>query len=424
MAFTRRDFVKGGVAAFTWGFAAPAFLSDVAHAQGAASRNLVVLYLGGGNDSLNTVVPYADSFYYSRRPTIAIPPGVVLQLGTDGAGRAIGLHPQLPGLRTIFNQGRMAVIQRTGYPNLSRSHFLGTDIWSTASMTAPQGPGWIGRYLDTLPLPVDPLVGWNTNRELPRTMIARTVSVPSIPSPAQYAFSSPNSGTPDQNFARTSATRISSHVPVDRPHLAFVNASAQGAFATMDRVAQVAQYAPTATYPNTGLGSALRAVAGAIVRGIGTKVFWVQTGGYDTHAQQGTGASATGAYQSLMATIDGAITAFYTDMQNQALVNQTTILTFSEFGRRVGENGTQGTDHGEGGVMFAVGGGVRGGIYGTAPDLNPFVGNPTLSSDRGDVRWDIDFRRVYAEILDKWLGSNSVAVLGGDYRNPALNFIV
>jgi len=152
-------------------------------------------------------------------------------------------------------------------------------------------------------------------------------------------------------------------------------------------------------------------------------VFWVQTGGYDTHASQGAGASATGAYQSLMATIDGAITAFYTDMQNQGLLNQTTLLEFSEFGRRVGENGTQGTDHGEGGVMFAIGGGVRGGIYGTAPDLNPFVGNPTLSSDRGDVRWDIDFRRVYAEILDKWLGSNSVAVLGGDYRNPALNFI-
>ena len=368
MAFTRRDFVKGGVAAFTWGFAAPAFLSDVAQAQGAASRNLVVLYLGGGNDSLNTVIPYGDAFYYSRRPTIAIPPGSVLQIGSDGAGNALGLHPNLVGLRNIFNQGRMAIIQRTGYPNLSRSHFLGTDIWSTASMSAPQGPGWLGRYLDTLPMPVDPLVGWNTNRELPRTMIARTVSVPSIPSPAQYAFSSPNSGTPDQGFARTSATRISSHVPVNRPHLAFVNASAQGAFATMDRVAQVAQYAPTATYPNTGLGNALRAVAGAIVRGIGTKVFWVQTGGYDTHAQQGAGAAATGAYQSLMATIDGAITAFYTDMQNQGLINQTTLLEFSEFGRRVAENGTQGTDHGEGGVMFAIGGGVRGGVYGTAPE--------------------------------------------------------
>src|SRR5687767_3256759 len=245
MAFTRREFVKGGVAAFTWGFAAPAFLSDVAQAQGAQSRNLVVLYLGGGNDSLNTVIPYNDGFYYSRRPTIAVPGNMVLQIGSDGAGNALGLHPRLTGLSTIFNQGRMAVVQRTGYPNLSRSHFLGTDIWSTASMSAPQGPGWLGRYLDTLPAPVDPLVAWNTNRELPRTMMARTVSVPSIPNPSTYAFSSPNTGA-EAGFARTSATRISSHVPVDRPHLAFVNGSAQGAFATMDRVATVASYAPTA----------------------------------------------------------------------------------------------------------------------------------------------------------------------------------
>jgi uncharacterized protein (DUF1501 family) len=420
MAFTRREFVKGGVAAFTWGFAAPPFFNDLAMAQG-ASRNLVVLYLGGGNDSLSTVIPYNDAFYYSRRPTIAVPPSGVLQIGSDGAGRALGLHTRLAGLSTIYNQGRLAVIMRTGYPNLSRSHFQGTDIWSTASMTATQGPGWLGRYLDTLPTPIDPLIAWNTNRELPRTMLANTVSVASIPSPAGYAFSSPNSGV-EAGYARTSATRISSHVPVNRPHLAFVNASAQAAFATMDRVATVASYAPTATYPNTGLGAALKAVAGAIVRGIGTKVFWVQTGGYDTHASQGGGTQVNGAYFNLMTQINDAMLAFYVDMQNQGLLNQTTMLTFSEFGRRVAENGTQGTDHGEGGVMFALGGSVRGGIYGTAPDLNPFAGNPTLSSAGGDVKWDIDFRRVYAEILDKWLGSNSVAVLGGDYRQY-LNFV-
>ena len=420
MAFTRREFVKGGVAAFTWGFAAPAFFTDLAEAQ-AASRNLVVLYLGGGNDSLNTVIPYNDPFYYSRRPTIAVPPSGVLQIGSDGAGRALGLHTRLTGLSTIFNQGRLAVMMRTGYPNLSRSHFQGTDIWSTASMTATQGPGWLGRYLDTLPSPTDPLVGWSTSSQLPRTMMSNTVSVPSIPSPSAYAFSSPNTGA-EAGFARTSATRISSHVPINRPHLAFVNASARGAFATMDRVATVASYVPTATYPNTGLGSALKAVAGAIVRGIGTKVFWVQTGGYDTHASQGGGTQVNGAYFNLMTQINDAITAFYVDMQNQSLLNQTTLLTFSEFGRRVAENGTQGTDHGEGGVMFALGGSVRGGIYGTSADLNPFAGNPTLSSAGGDVRWEIDFRRVYAELLDKWLGSNSVAVLGGDYRQY-LNFM-
>jgi uncharacterized protein (DUF1501 family) len=413
MAFTRRQFVKGGVAAFTWGFAAPAVFNDIALAQGTASRNLVVLYLGGGNDSLNTVVPYNDAFYYSRRPTIAVPSASVLQIGADASGKPLGLHPRLAGLSQIYSQGRLAIVQRTGYPSLSRSHFLGTDIWSTASQTAPQGPGWLGRYLDTLASPVDPLVAWNTNRELPRTLISRTVPVPSIPNPAQYAFASPNSGA-EAGFARAAATRIASHVPVDRPHLAFVNRSVSNAFATLDRVATVAQYAPTAAYPTTGLGSALRAVAGAIVRGIGTKVFWVQTGGYDTHASQG--AAGAGAYGNLMGTINDAIFAFYTDMQNQGLIGSTMLLQFSEFARRVGENGTQGTDHGEGGVMMAIGGAVRGGIYGSAPDLNPFPNNPTLSSNGGDVRWEIDFRRVYAEVLDSWLGANSVTVLGGDYR--------
>jgi uncharacterized protein (DUF1501 family) len=418
MEFTRRQFVRGGVAAFTWGFAAPAFLSDVALAQGASSRNLVVLYLGGGNDSLNTVVPYGDPFYYSRRPTIAVQPAEVLQIGSDSSGVPLGLHPRLGGLFNIYNQGRLAIFQRTGYPNLSRSHFQGTDIWSSANLTAPQSAGWLGRYLDTLPEPVDPLVGWNTVRELPRTLMGRTVSVPSIPNPAQYAFSSPNqNNATDAAAARTAAQRVASHVPVDRPHIAFVNGNVNNALATLDRVATVAAYAPTATYPNTGLGQAMRAVAGAIVRGIGTKVFWVQTGGFDTHASQGT--SNAGAYANLMATMNDATAAFYLDMSNQGLIGNTTILQFSEFARRIDENGSNGTDHGEGGVMMALGGGVRGGIYGTAPNLSntiPANQNPTLSSNRGDVRWDIDFRRVYAEVLDNWLGANSVTILNGDFR--------
>ena len=135
-----------------------------------------------------------------------------------------------------------------------------------------------------MPSPVDPLTAWSTVRETPRTLLARTVGVPSIPSVAEYAFASPNTGA-DAQAARQSATRIASHVPVDQPHLAFVNSTAQAAFATLDRVAQVATYAPTVTYPNNGFGQALRTVAGAIARGIGTNVFWVQTGGYDTHAR-------------------------------------------------------------------------------------------------------------------------------------------
>jgi uncharacterized protein (DUF1501 family) len=315
MAITRREFVRGGVAAFTLSFSAPTFLSDLARAQGRSRRNLVVLYLSGGNDALSTLVPYTDSQYYARRPALAIPAASVLQIGTDRGGNALGLNPRLTGLRTIFISGRLAIIQRTGYPNSSRSHFQGTDIWSTANPSAPTGSGWLGRYLDLLPSPVDPLTAWSTVRETPRTLQARTVGVPSIPSVTGYAFASPNGGN-DAQFARQSATRIASHLPVDRPHLAFVNGSAQAAFATLDRVAQVGAYTPTVNYaPNNGLAQALRAVAGAIASGVGTKVFWVQTGGYDTHAGQNTNV-ANGAYNALMTTLNDALFAFYTDLLN------------------------------------------------------------------------------------------------------------
>src|SRR5687768_8216255 len=173
MRATRRQFIHNGVAAFTVGLAAPAFLSDLARAQGNTRRNLVVLYLSGGNDALSMLVPYQDPQYYARRPTLAVAPGNVLQIGRDAAGRSLGLHFRLTGLRSIFNDGRLAIIQRTGYTNSSRSHFLGTDIWSTAIPSSPSGTGWLGRYLDTLPAPVDALTAWNTVGEMPRTLVSR-----------------------------------------------------------------------------------------------------------------------------------------------------------------------------------------------------------------------------------------------------------
>ena len=419
MGFSRRQFVKGGVTAFTFGFAAPQALCDIAFAQGVPSRNLVVVYLSGGNDSLSTVIPYRDPVYASRRPTLAIPAGNVLQIGSDNSGVELGLHPRLLGLRSIFDSGRLAIVQRTGYANQSRSHFTGFDIWGTANTTNTSGTGWLGRYLDTLPAPIDPLVAWNTVRETPRPLMARTVGVPAITSPATYAFSSPNSGA-EAGYERTAQMRISSHVPVDRPHLAFVNSTTQAALGTLDRVATVATYRPAVTYPTNGFAQALQAVAGAMNKQIGTKVFWVQTGGYDTHAQQGTNA---GAYVNLMNTLDGGLKAFHDDLTGQGLLNNTLILVYTEFGRRISENGSQGTDHGAGGNMMVLGGLVRGGIYGTAPSLNMDPANPTLENNNSDVKYETDFRAVYAKVLDSWLGSNSVAILGGDYRAGAPNVL-
>jgi len=411
---SRRLFIRDGVATVTLGLAAPAFLSAIAEAQGLPSRRLVVVYLGGGNDALNTLISYQDANYYSRRPTIAVPAGQVLQVGADASGRPLGLHPRLGGLWNIFNEGRLAVVQRTGYANSSRSHFEAGDIFGTANPQSSTGSGWLGRYLDTLPRPADALAAWNTSGETPRALLSGQTGVPAIPNGSTYTYASPNRGS--AALEERSAAQIMSANPASgRPHLAFVNSTSRAALETLDRVAQATSYTPTIAYPNTGFGLALRTVAGAIVRGIGSRVYWVQTGGFDTHAQQGAAGGA--AYGNLMGTLGDGLWAFYSDVRNQGLINDTTVIVFSEFGRRISENGSGGTDHGAAGVMMAMGGMVRGGLHGTAALLAP--GSPTLENNSGDVRYETDFRSVYARVLDQWLGVNSIPILNGDFRAGA-----
>ncbi len=413
MRISRRLFIRDGVASVTLGLAAPAFLSAIAQAQGIGSRRLVMVYLGGGNDALNTLVPYQDQSYYSRRPTIGIPPGQVLQVGTDSSGKALGLHPRLGGLLNVFNEGRLALVQRAGYQNSSRSHFEATDIFGTANPSSSSGSGWLGRYLDTLPKPVDALAAWNTTSDTPRALVSGQVGVPAISNANTYTFASPNRGAVVTQ-ERAAAEAMAANPSPGRPHLAFVNSTSRSAMETIDRAARALSYGPTVTYPNTGFGLALRTVAGAIVAGIGSRVYWVQTGGYDTHAQQG---AAGGSYGDLMGTLGDGLWAFYRDVQNRGLANDTTVVVFSEFGRRVSENGSSGTDHGAAGLMMVLGGSVRGGLHGTAATLTP--GHPTLENNSGDVRYETDFRSVSARLLDTWLGVNSVPILNGDFRTGA-----
>jgi uncharacterized protein (DUF1501 family) len=419
MKITRREFVKGGLTTFTVGFFAPALLTEMAHAQSALDRNLVVVYLQGGIDGLSVVIPYKDPFYFSRRPTLSLPAEQVLQIGTDASGKPLGIHPRLTGLKSIFDAGKLAIIQRAGYPNSSRSHFSGTDIWSTATPDNSTRFGWLGRYLDSLPGPIDPLTAWNTTQTLPRTLVAPIYQAPSIPSLAAYNFiptSKGNEGTLERKFAQ----QISSHVPVDRPHVAFVQKTMAEALDTVDRVQKVATYKPSVTYPNTGFGKALEMVAGSMMKNVGTKIFFVVTGGFDTHAQQQT---RDGNFFKLIANLDDGIKAFYQDLANQGKLNDTLILEFSEFGRRINENASAGTDHGAGSNMLAIGGSVRGGLFGTAPDLNPVPDNPTLESSGADVHFETDFRSVYAAVADQWLKTDSATLLGGDWRNPKLTFL-
>ena len=414
MPISRRLFIRDGVATVTLGLLAPPFLSAIAQAQGIPSRRLVVVYLGGGNDALNTLISYRDAAYYSRRPSIAVPAGQVLQVGADAAGQALGLHPRLGGLSNIFNEGRLALVQRTGYPNSIRSHFEATDIWGTANPQSSTGSGWLGRYLDTLPRPLDALAAWNTTGETPRALVSGQSGVPAIPNATTYTYASPNRGSAALE-ERAAAFAMAANPAAGRPHLALVNGTSRGAMETLDRVAQATSYTPTVVYPNNGFALALRTVAGAIVHGVGSQVFWVQTGGFDTHAGQGGGGG--GDYANLMGTLGDGLFAFYSDVRNQGLAGDTTVIVFSEFGRRISENGSAGTDHGAAGVMMALGGSVRGGLYGTAASLTP--GHPTLENNSGDVRHETDFRSVYARLLDQWLGVNSVPILGGDFRAGA-----
>jgi len=193
-------------------------------------------------------------------------------------------------------------------------------------------------------------------------------------------------------------------------------------YATLDRVASVGAYRPTVTYPNNGFGQALQAIAGAMAKDIGTKVFWVQTGGFDTHASQDT-TNDNGAYVRLMITLNDGLSALFSDLKNLGLLNDTLLLSFSEFGRRITENGSKGTDHGAASVMLAMGGAVRGGLYGTAAPLNPDPQNPALENNAADVRYETDFRAVYAKVIDNWLGGNSAAVLGGTFGKGGIDFI-
>jgi len=418
MKITRRTFVKGGVTTFTLGFMAPALLSDMARAQAASDKNLVILNLDGGIDGLSVVIPYQDPFYFSRRPSISLLPQTVLQIGTDTSGRALSLHPRLTGLKKIYDQGHLAVTQRVGYANSSRSHFVGGDIEATADVTNQVRFGWVGRYLDSLEAPIDPLYAWNTTSSTPRTLLAPIYDAPAIPSIAGYNYRTNNDGA-EGTLEKAAATKISSHIPVNQPHVALVQQSMASALATVDRVQSVGTYKPSLTYPGNGLGSALQMVAGAIVKNVGTKIFFVRLGGFDTHAAQQT---RTGYFFNLMATLDDGLSAFYNDLTNQGLASNTLIMSFSEFGRRISESSSAGTDHGAGNNVLVLGGSVKGGIYGTAADLNPYPGNPTLESSGNDITYQTDFRSIYATVAENWLQADARALLGGN-TFPKLAFV-
>jgi uncharacterized protein (DUF1501 family) len=427
LAQTRREFVRN-MLFLTAGASAPFFLTRTVLAldqklKAAGTRSipampddriLVVIQLGGGNDGLNTVVPYAMDDYYRARATLGVPAESILKLND-----AVGLHPNLAKLKDLYDAGHLAIVQGVGYPNPDRSHFRSMEIWQSGdpgSITAEAG--WLGNYLDnTCPgCPdagrggVNPVAGVNIGAWMPLALKSRRGLSVAFDNPDALQWTPAAGDENDRKRAETTFVRLNRVVTknLDDPRVArldFLSRVAMNAQLSSDRVREVTKkYKGGVTYPATGLGRQLQLVAQMIAGQLDTRVYYVSMGGFDTHANQ------KGAHERLLTELAEGAAAFYDDLKKQGNESRVLTMTFSEFGRRVAENASGGTDHGAGAPLFVFGGRVNGGVYGPHPGL------AADALDRGDVKFHTDFRGVYATILERWLGAKAKPILGADFK--------
>lgn len=359
-------------------------------------RVLVVVELNGGNDGLNTVIPYENALYYRNRPTLGVPKEKIVKL-TD----QLGFPPTMTRAAELFHQGKLAVVQGVGYPKPDRSHFRSMEIWHTASTaSSPPRTGWLGRVLDYQFQPnVELPRGLALTSVLPQAFLAAKVTVPATaPEDAPAADL-----TPEQKLLR----HLSSTPTEGKDALGFLRRQAAAAYASADRIREAAaKFKSTAEYPGN-LGRQLRRAAEIITADLGIRLLFLSQDGYDTHNHQ-----ATAQGQNLTELSD-ALAVFQQDLEEHRVADKVLVLLFSEFGRRVAENASLGTDHGAASCLFLAGTRVRGGLAGTYPSL--------LKLDAGDLIHTVDFRSVYATVLERWLGCPAEKLLGGKY--PPLDLI-
>jgi len=362
---------------------------------GGTDRCLVLVNLYGGNDGLNCVVPHGDDRYYRMRPGLAIDRHDVLAIDAH-----VGLNPGMRSFKALYDKGMVAIVQSVGYPNPDHSHFRSTEIWQTAAPDRYEHTGWLGRYLDDAGLPPANLFkGVAVSKVLPEAMVSNRTDIPAIPGLQEYAMIADGNATARRAFAQQARDR---RLPFESPYLAHVmeiEADAQRSSEELPRL--VSGYVTKASYPATGLGRSLALAAQIVGSHLGTKAIYVEHGSFDTHVSQ----KAT--QNRLLTEFSNAIGAFYEDLAAHGNDRRVLTVTFSEFGRRIEENGSRGTDHGEASPLFMIGGGVKGGLYGQAPDLG--------ATNMGNVRFTTDFRGVYATVLERWLGRPSAPLLGGEF---------
>jgi uncharacterized protein (DUF1501 family) len=379
---------------------------------------LVVLQMAGGNDGLNMVVPFADDAYHRARPKLGLPAEKIIRLDSYA-----GLNPRLTNLKSFFDDGHLAVIQGVGYPNPNRSHFRSTEIWQTATdADRTESEGWIGRYFDNCCAGADPTVGVAIGAEMPQAFAARTPTGVVFSKPEQYRFRSDDGtgATSEEYFYRQlnggaeasmaapeggSIGAIAGATKSDMSAADFLQRTALDAQISSDKILAIARKTKSRVpYPPGRLANNLSLIARMIGGGLTTRVYYASQGGFDTHAGQ------LGAHDRLMLEFNDALGAFVADLKAQGNFERVLLLTFSEFGRRVEENANGGTDHGAAAPMFVLGGKVKPGLFGKYPSLTDL--------DRGDLKFNTDFRSVYGTVLDQWLRAPSATVLGRKF--PAL----
>ncbi len=406
MTTTRRDFLQllGTAGIVSLGAIPPQFLARAAHAApGIAARDkrvLVLIQLAGGNDGLNTLVPFADPAYEKARPGIGIPKGQVLKLNDS-----VGLHPGLSGMRELYDEGKLAIVQGVGYPNPDRSHFRSMDIWQSAQpLNETPRDGWLGRALewqfDRQPALAEAL-SLGTDK-LPLAFVSTRVNVPTLRRLEEFQLVDGQASAANRNLTRAAQRQLADLPAANGSELNFLRRATTTALTSAERLKSLSSsYRTTVSYPGTSLANKLKLIAQMLTADLPARIFVVSLDGFDTHSQQLPGHAA------LMAELSGAIRAFEQDLVEHKLSDRVLLATYSEFGRRVAENGSLGTDHGAASMLFAVTPSGKSGLYGKYPNLTDLTD--------GDLKFNVDFRSVYATMLDKWLEIPSAGILGGDF---------
>jgi len=360
-------------------------------------KKLVIIQLSGGNDGLNTVIPYRNDLYYSNRPGISIPKNKLIDINGE-----LGLHENLSHLKALYDKGYLSIINNVGYPNPNRSHFRSTDIWHTASNASEYlDSGWMGRYIDQYGK--KPYTGIEVDDSLSLILKGRTINGVATKD-AKKMFN--NAKAPF--FSKLIKTQTENHL--NEHNLGYLYKTMVGAQSSAKYIYETSKTTTsTKSYPNNPFAKQLKTTAEFINSKLETKVYYVSMGGFDTHANQANRQSR------LLKTFSEAMDIFVKDLEASDSFKDTLILTFSEFGRRVQQNAAGGTDHGAANNLFVIAKNLKKpGLYNDCADL-------TNLDKNGDLKYTIDFRSVYATLLDQWLDASHSKVLGSSFET--LDFI-